>query len=187
MKKLKLHELNRKSVSEFKKALKIPVVVVLDNIRSMHNVGSVFRTCDAFLVEKLFLCGISPIPPHREISKTAIGATESVDWEYFNNTFDALNYLKHLGYFLIAVEQTTESVDLDLYLIKNHVKYALIFGNEVNGISDECMHIIDQSIEIAQAGTKHSLNVSVAGGIVLHKFFNFFIKQKPFSTAKRLY
>jgi 23S rRNA (guanosine2251-2'-O)-methyltransferase len=167
MKKLKTTELNRLSIADFQEAPKNPVVVVLDNIRSMNNIGSVFRTCDAFRVEKLFLCGITATPPHREIQKTALDATESVSWEYAEDTVTAVNSLKKMGYSIFAVEQTDKSEMLDTIKLKDDEKIVLIFGNEINGISEEVLNICDLALEIPQFGTKHSLNVAVSAGIVL--------------------
>ncbi|WP_404984462.1 RNA methyltransferase [Chryseobacterium sp. M5] len=168
--KLKLEELNRIDVETFKKVEKIPLVVVLDNIRSMHNVGATFRTADAFLVQKIILCGITPQPPHREIHKAALGATESVDWSYENDINATINDLKSQGFEVVGIEQTTNSTMITDFKIDNTKKYALILGNEVEGISDEALQNIDSFIEIPQLGTKHSLNVSVCGGIVMWEF-----------------
>ncbi len=172
--KLKLEALGRKSVEEFKESDKIPVVVILDNVRSMHNVGSVFRTSDAFSLQKIYLCGITPRPPHREIQKTALGATESVEWEYKESISELLNSLKKEEYILIGVEQVTGSVLLQDYKIDPNQKYALILGNEVEGISEEILNQIDTFVEIPQSGTKHSLNVSVCAGIILWEWFRAF-------------
>ncbi|HVS91010.1 MAG TPA: RNA methyltransferase [Mucilaginibacter sp.] len=171
MRKLKLDELNRASVSAFKQQQKLPVVVVLDNVRSMHNVGSVFRTCDGFAIEKIYLCGITGQPPHREIEKTALGATQSIDWTYCANTLQAVQELRKSGYILVAIEQAEKSIALNEFEAEGGKKYALIFGNEVNGVSDEVMQNIDVCIEIPQFGTKHSFNVVVSAGIVLWDFF----------------
>jgi 23S rRNA (guanosine2251-2'-O)-methyltransferase len=171
MQKLKLDDLQRVSVSEFKEQEKLPVVVVLDNVRSMHNVGSVFRTGDGFSIEKLYLCGITAQPPHREIEKTALGATQSVDWVHFPDTLQAISSLKEEGYKIIAIEQASGSVMLNTYKPEADQKYALIFGNEVNGVSDEAMKAIDECIEIPQFGTKHSFNIVISAGIVLWDFF----------------
>ena len=173
-KKLKLEALNRKSVEEFKESPKLPVTVLLDDIRSMHNVGSVFRTSDAFSMEKIYLCGITPRPPHREIQKTALGATESVDWEYAPSISEIIDKLKKENYIIVGIEQVTNSVMLGEYPI-SHQKYALIFGNEVEGIREEIINKIDVFVEIPQSGTKHSLNISVCAGIALwewHKALN---------------
>lgn len=168
--KLKLEELNRIDVETFKKVEKIPLVVVLDNIRSMHNVGATFRTADAFLIQKIILCGITPQPPHREIHKAALGATESVDWSYENDINATINDLKSQGFEVVGIEQTTNSKMITDFKIDNTKKYAVILGNEVEGISDEALQNIDSFIEIPQLGTKHSLNVSVCGGIVMWEF-----------------
>ncbi|AZA61794.1 RNA methyltransferase [Chryseobacterium indoltheticum] len=168
--KLKLEELNRIDVETFKKVEKIPLVVVLDNIRSMHNVGATFRTADAFLVQKIILCGITPQPPHREIHKAALGATESVDWSYEADINVTINDLKSQGFEVVGIEQTTNSQMITDFKIDNTKKYAVILGNEVEGISDEALQNIDSFIEIPQLGTKHSLNVSVCGGIVMWEF-----------------
>ena len=166
MRKLKLEELDRVSIDEYKSAAKIPVVAVLDNIRSAMNVGSVFRTADAFAIEKIIICGISATPPNREITKTAIGATESVVWEYIENVSDAVSSLKNDGYTIAGIEQTDASVLLTDYTF-NTEKIAVVFGNEVDGVSDEVINKLDVCLEIPQFGTKHSLNVSVCAGIVL--------------------
>ena len=164
--KLKLEELNRLSITDFKSKKKDPIVVLLDNVRSLHNVGSVFRTCDAMAVEKLYLGGITAKPPHREIQKTAIGATESVKWEYVEITEAVVLKYKNLGYKIIAVEQTVNSKDLTKYKWNNE-KTMIIFGNEVNGVQQNIIDMADLSIEIPQWGTKHSLNISVSAGIIL--------------------
>ena len=171
MQKLKLDELNRVGVEEFKEQEKLPLVVVLDNVRSMHNVGSVFRTADGFAIEKLYLCGITAQPPHREIEKTALGATQSVEWTHFENTTEAVDSLRAQGYRILAIEQATGSLMLNTYKPETDEKYALIFGNEVNGVSDEVMAKIDECIEIPQFGTKHSFNIVISAGIVLWDFF----------------
>lgn len=167
MRKLSMDELGRKSVEEFKQSAKTPIIAVLDNIRSMHNVGSVFRTADAFLIEAIVLGGYTPQPPHRDINKTALGATETVDWIYFSKTVEAVEQLKNNGYKLYAIEQTEGSVSLEKFATKPTEKIAVIFGNEVEGVSDEVLKMVDGSIEIPQLGMKHSLNISVAAGIVL--------------------
>jgi tRNA G18 (ribose-2'-O)-methylase SpoU len=169
MKKLSLQELNRISVDEFKEAKKIPVVIILDNIRSLSNIGSFFRTADALLIEKIFLVGITAQPPHREIRKTALGATESVDWEYCESIEVLLRNLKS-SYEIIAIEQTNESILLQEMEISKRKRYALIFGNEVNGISEAVIPYLDCAIEIPQFGTKHSFNVAISGGIVMWEF-----------------
>lgn len=179
MRKLKLDELNRASVSEFKRQEKLPIVVVLDNVRSMHNVGSIFRTCDGFAVEKIYLCGITGQPPHREIEKTALGATQSIDWTYFADPTQAIRELRDKSYMIIAIEQAEKSIILNEFSLENDKKYALIFGNEVNGVSDEVMKMIDTCIEIPQFGTKHSFNIVVSAGIVLWDFFCKLMAHRP--------
>lgn len=171
MQKLKLEDLNRVSVEAFKEQEKLPVVVVLDNVRSMHNIGSVFRTGDGFAVAGVYLCGITAQPPHREIEKTALGATQSVDWKHFETTLDAVASLRADGFTIIAIEQAAGSTMLNTFKPASDAKYALIFGNEVNGVSDEVMAQIDQCIEIPQFGTKHSFNIVISAGIVLWDFF----------------
>jgi 23S rRNA (guanosine2251-2'-O)-methyltransferase len=166
MKKLSMLELDRPDVEQFKKSDKNQIIVVLDNVRSALNVGSFFRTCDGFAVETLFLTGITACPPNREIQKTAIGATESVSWEYRENIVDAVTEIKAAGYKVWGVEQTNQSIMLDSIEILDQ-KIALVFGNEVDGLSEEILPILDGCIEIPQFGTKHSLNVAVCGGIVL--------------------
>ena len=166
-KKLINEELNRLSIDDFKKSSKVPVIVVLDNIRSLSNIGSVFRTADAFRVEAIYLCGITAQPPHREIHKTALSATESVDWLYFKNTEDAVIQLKENDYQILSIEQVDNSILLNDFIPDNEAKYALIFGNEVKGVDDEIIRISDSCIEIPQWGTKHSLNISVSVGIIL--------------------
>lgn len=161
-----MEELNRKTIDGFKKADKNKIVVVLDNIRSMHNVGSVFRSADAFLVEAIYLCGFTPQPPHRDIHKTALGATETVQWEYSPSTIEAVSRLKGLGYKVYAIEQVEGSMSLEKLAIDAD-KIAVVFGNEVEGVSNEVLSICDGCIEIPQMGMKHSLNVSVTAGIVL--------------------
>jgi len=168
MRKLKLDELNRLSLKEFKTADRIPVVVVLDNIRSALNVGSIFRTCDAFAVEKLYLCGITARPPHKEINKTAIGATDSVDWEYAEDILALARILKTSSYTLIGVEQTNESVMLQDYFPESkEERVALILGNEVQGLSTDLLPLLDRALEVPQYGTKHSINVAVCAGVVI--------------------
>ena len=172
IRKLKLDELNRASVAEFKAQDKLPVVVVLDNVRSMHNIGSIFRTSDGFAVEQVYLCGITAQPPHREIEKTALGATQSINWSYFPTPVEAVEQLRNEGYIIIAIEQAENSTMLNNFNPDKTQKYALIFGNEVNGVSDEVMPMIDACIEIPQFGTKHSFNIVVSAGIVLWDFFS---------------
>ena len=171
MRKLKLDELNRATLSEFKAQDKLPVAVVLDNVRSMHNIGSIFRTSDGFAVEQVVLCGITAQPPHREIEKTALGAAQSINWTYHEDVVAAVQQLRADGYRIIAIEQAEDSVMLNQFTPDKNSKYALIFGNEVNGVSDEVMQIIDTCIEIPQFGTKHSFNIVVSAGIVLWDFF----------------
>jgi 23S rRNA (guanosine2251-2'-O)-methyltransferase len=166
MRKLQLTELNRKSQDEFHKSPKWPVRIILDNLRSAHNIGSVFRTADAFLSDKICLCGITACPPNREISKTALGATESVTWQHYENTIQAIEECKQAGYKIVVIEQTTESIDLDVFEASGPV--ALVFGNEVNGVSDDALPHCDVAVEIPQFGTKHSFNVSVCAGIILY-------------------
>jgi 23S rRNA (guanosine2251-2'-O)-methyltransferase len=171
MKKLSMDELNRLSVEEFKNIKKTSIIVVLDNVRSLHNVGSFFRTGDAFQIEKIYLCGITGTPPNREIHKTALGATESIEWEYAKSALDFLPQLKASGYSILSIEQTDKSILLQEFEIDKAGKYVLIFGNEVYGVSEEVIQACDEAIEIPQFGTKHSFNVSVTGGIVLWEFF----------------
>lgn len=160
-------ELNRLSVEEFKREEKSKVVVLLDNVRSMHNVGSVFRTSDAFLIEEIILCGVTPQPPHRDIHKTALGATESVNWSYAKDSVEAIKKLKDASYKIIAIEQVHDSVSLSDFSRNENEKMALVFGNEVQGVSDEILALCDTCIEIPQHGSKHSFNISVSVGIVL--------------------
>ena len=167
MRKLRNNELGRISVSTFKKTPKTPIIVVLDNIRSLNNIGSVFRTSDAFLVEKIYLCGITAKPPHRDIHKTALGATESVDWEYKKDTRTLVNDLKNQGVKVLAIEQVENSIMLDKFIPEPNKKIAIIFGNEVKGVQQEVVSESDYCIEIPQIGTKHSLNISVSCGVVL--------------------
>jgi 23S rRNA (guanosine2251-2'-O)-methyltransferase len=173
MRKLKLEELGRISVEQFKEVEKLPVCIVLDNIRSLHNVGSVFRTADAFRLEKIFLTGITGTPPHREIYKTALGATESVKWEYVEKPAVAIARLKVQGYTIVAIEQTDASIPLQTFNPTPGQKICLVFGNEIHGVSEEVIEFADVALEIPQSGTKHSLNVSVCAGIaaweVVHK------------------
>ena len=159
MRKLKTYELGRISVEEYKKADKLPLVVVLDNIRSLNNIGSIFRTSDAFRIEEIHLCGITACPPHREIHKTALGATESVDWKYFKNTLDSVNLLKEKGYIIASLEQADNSILLPDFKPQNNNKYAIILGNEVKGVDEEIVNISDLCVEIPQLGTKHSFNI----------------------------
>lgn len=162
-----MEELNRLSAEEVQATDKQPVIVILDDIRSMNNVGSAFRTCDAFAVEAIYLCGYTPQPPHRDIQKTALGATETVSWQYFNDTPSAVMAAKEAGYRIVAVEQTHNSTLLNQFQVKGGEKTALVFGNEVSGVSDEVLSVADVCIEIPQWGSKHSLNISVSLGVVL--------------------
>lgn len=171
MKKLSLHELGRLSAEEFKSVEKTGVVLILDNVRSLHNVGSAFRTADAFRLKKIFLTGITGTPPHREIHKTALGATDTVEWKYFESVAEALKEAKEEGYKIMAVEQTDESIPLQKLSLSATEKYCFVFGNEVNGVSEEAIAQADIAIEIPQEGTKHSLNVSVCIGIVMWEVF----------------
>lgn len=171
MKKLKLEELGRLSVDQFKEADKLPVSIVLDNIRSLHNVGSAFRTADAFRIEKIFLTGITGTPPHREIQKTALGATESVPWEYVENPAAIVEKLKGENYSIVIVEQTNQSIPLQKFDPIGGQKYCLVFGNEVHGVSENVISLGDMALEIPQEGTKHSLNISVCLGIVVWEIF----------------
>jgi tRNA G18 (ribose-2'-O)-methylase SpoU len=167
MRKLQNSELNRLNIIEFKIAHKLPVTVVLDNIRSLYNIGSVFRTADAFLIEKICLCGITAQPPHRDIHKSALGATETVSWKYFPHTLQAVEELRSGNYMLIAVEQTDKSIPITAFRPQVNHKYALIFGHEIRGVDQDIIDRCDMSIDIPQFGTKHSLNISVSAGIVL--------------------
>jgi tRNA G18 (ribose-2'-O)-methylase SpoU len=167
MRKLLNRELNRKTVEQFRKTEKSPFIIVLDNVRSQSNVGSIFRTADAFLTESIYLCGITSCPPHREIQKTALGATESVAWRYFSETSAAINDLKEKEYIIIGIEQAEGSIPLQNIKIENSRKYALIFGHEVNGVDQDILNICDHCVEIPQFGTKHSFNIAVSVGIVL--------------------
>lgn len=169
--KLNIEELNRKSVSEFKKSSKFPIVVVLDNVRSLNNIGSIFRTCDALNVERIVLCGISATPPHPEIHKTALGAEKSVDWLYVESAVESIERLKNDGYSVYALEQTTNSIDLRSFVPTPHSRYAFVFGNELKGVSQDVINSCNGSIEVPQFGTKHSFNVSVTAGIVIWDFF----------------
>jgi 23S rRNA (guanosine2251-2'-O)-methyltransferase len=167
MRKLLNRELERKTVEQFKKSEKSPFVIVLDNVRSQSNVGSIFRTADAFLIKAIYLCGITAQPPHRDIQKTALGATESVDWKYFNKTTDAIHDLKEEGYRIIGVEQTKGSLELQDMHIEKEENYVLVFGHEVNGVDQDVLNLCDLCVEIPQFGTKHSFNIAISVGIVL--------------------
>jgi tRNA G18 (ribose-2'-O)-methylase SpoU len=167
MRKLLNSELERKSVDQYKRSEKSDFVIVLDNVRSQSNVGSIFRTADAFLTESIYLCGITATPPHREIQKTALGATESVPWKYFSKTSDAIADLKTRGFRILGIEQAVGSVELQDLKIITGAKYALVFGNEVNGVDQDIINMCDQCVEIPQFGTKHSFNIAISVGIVL--------------------
>ena len=169
--KLSMDALNRISADDFKKIEKAPFVIVLDNIRSMNNVGSFFRTADAFALEAIYLCGITATPPNKEIHKTALGSTESVDWKYYKETTEAIAELKNQGFYVCAIEQVTQSVFLHEFNFQAHEKLAFVFGNEVFGVNEEVIDLCDECIEIPQIGTKHSLNVSISGGIVMWHAF----------------
>ena len=171
MRKLENSELERKSIDDFKLAKKTPIIIVLDDIRSLHNIGSVFRTSDAFLIEKIYLCGITATPPNKEIHKTALGATETVVWEHNKNVLDVIANLKEEKVFVYAIEQVENAIFLNDFLPISNKKYALVFGNEVYGVSQEAIKICDGCIEIPQIGTKHSLNISVSTGIVVWDLF----------------
>jgi 23S rRNA (guanosine2251-2'-O)-methyltransferase len=170
--KLKLQELGRISVSDYKESKKTPLIIVLDNIRSLNNIGSVFRSSDAFRIEKIYLCGITAQPPHRDIHKTALGATESVDWEYCEDTDELVNRLKSDGTITLSIEQAENSLKLDEFTPLPNQKYAIIMGNEVDGVQQSVIDISDHVLEIPQIGTKHSLNISVCTGVVLWDLFS---------------
>ena len=176
MRKLKITELNRLTVDEFKQANKLPLAVILDEVRSLHNIGSVFRTSDAFLVERIYLCGITATPPHPEMHKTALGAEDTVDWKYVKHTLEAVEELHNEGYTVLAIEQVEGSTMLDELELEPDKKYAIVMGNEVKGVQQEVIDACDGCIEIPQYCTKHSLNVSVTTGIVLWEFANKLIK-----------
>jgi tRNA G18 (ribose-2'-O)-methylase SpoU len=171
MRKLENSELDRKSIEDFKQSAKTPIIIVLDDIRSLHNIGSVFRTADAFLIEKIYLCGITATPPNKEIHKTALGATETVAWEHNANVLDIIQNLKDEKVTVLAIEQVDSAVFLQDFTIEKNKKYALVFGNEVFGVSQEAVELCDGCIEIPQLGTKHSLNISVSTGIVVWDLF----------------
>lgn len=171
MRKLSMDELNRLSADDFKLKEKTPLIIVLDNIRSLSNVGSIFRTADAFLVEEIVLCGITATPPHKEIQKTALGATETVRWRYESKTEDVVKGLKNKGVKVFAVEQTDEKTWLQDFQVQSNLPLALIFGNEVKGVGDEVLTLVDGSIEIPQFGSKHSLNISIAAGILIWEVY----------------
>ena len=168
MRKLKNEELGRMSVEEYRKSRKLPLVIVLDNIRSLNNIGSIFRTSDAFRIEEIHLCGITAQPPHREIHKTALGATESVKWSYYTDSMESIRMLKEQNYSILSLEQTDDSILLNEFEPLENTKYALILGNEVKGVDDKLIDISDFCIEIEQVGTKHSFNVTVSAGIAIY-------------------
>jgi 23S rRNA (guanosine2251-2'-O)-methyltransferase len=172
MRKLSTNELNRLSIEEFKNINKIPLVIILDNIRSQNNIGSIFRTADAFLLQEIHLCGITATPPHREIHKTALGATETVKWRYFSSTIESVDELKKTGFHIYAIEQTINSTPLSHFKVELNTGIAIVFGNEVLGIDEGILNEVEGCIEIPQFGSKHSLNVSVAAGIVIWHLFN---------------
>jgi len=174
MRKLKNSELGRLNVEDFKKTVKIPLIVILDNIRSLNNIGAVFRTSDAFLIEKIYLCGITAQPPHKEIHKTALGATESVNWEYVENTLELVKKLQQENIIVAAIEQADNSTMLQDFNIEPNQKYAIIMGNEVKGVQQKVVSATNYCIEIPQFGTKHSLNISVSCGVVLWDLFKKF-------------
>jgi tRNA G18 (ribose-2'-O)-methylase SpoU len=171
MRKLENSELDRKSIEDFKESAKTPLILVLDDIRSLHNIGSVFRTADAFLIEKIILCGITATPPNKEIHKTALGATETVAWEHHENVLEVIENLKKDNVLTLAIEQVESAVFLQDFKVEKNQKYALIFGNEVYGVAQDAVAICDGCIEIPQLGTKHSLNISVSAGIVVWDLF----------------
>lgn len=171
MRKLANSELERKNISEFKEAAKTPVIVILDDIRSLHNIGSVFRTADAFLIEKIYLCGITATPPNKEIHKTALGATDTVVWEYAKDVLEVIGKLKEDNVSVFAIEQVEHSVLLQDFTPVKETRYALVFGNEVKGVSQQAINLCEGTIEIPQLGTKHSLNISVSAGIVIWDLF----------------
>jgi 23S rRNA (guanosine2251-2'-O)-methyltransferase len=172
MRKLLNNELNRLTVEEFKKTTKIPLIIVLDNIRSQHNIGAVFRTSDAFLIEEVYLCGITATPPNAEIHKSALGAECTVEWKYFQNTLDAINQLIISGYTIVSIEQADKAIELSNFKVDRNKKYAVVFGNEVKGVLQDVVSKSNYCVEIAQYGTKHSLNISITAGIVIWEFFN---------------
>lgn len=178
MRKLENSELDRKSITDFKEAQKTPIIVILDDIRSLHNIGSVFRTADAFLIEKIYLCGITATPPNKEIHKTALGATETVTWEHKTDVLEVISTLKSQNVEVYAIEQVENSVYLNDFKVENNKKYALVFGNEVFGVNQDAIKLCDGTIEIPQLGTKHSLNISVTTGIVIWDLFKQFNELK---------
>ncbi len=174
MRKLENSELDRKTISDFKEAKKTPIIIILDDIRSLNNIGSVFRTSDAFLIEKIYLCGITATPPNKEIHKTALGATETVVWEYHENVLEVIANLKKDNVSVFAIEQVESAIFLQDFEVEKDKKYALVFGNEVFGVNQSAIEICNGTIEIPQLGTKHSLNISVSAGIVIWDLFRKF-------------
>ena len=172
MRKLKNSELNRLSIEEFKQSTKTPLIIVLDNIRSLNNIGSVFRTSDAFLIEKIYLCGITAKPPHKDIHKTALGSTDTVDWEYIEDTLSLVEKLKIEGVKVLSIEQAESATLLDNFIPESNTKYAVVFGNEVKGVSQAVVDASDAVLEIPQFGTKHSLNISVSAGVVIWDLYS---------------
>lgn len=170
--KLRMEELKRKSIEEFEKSKKLSVTIILDNVRSLNNIGSIFRTCDALSIEKIIICGISATPPNAEIHKTALGAENSVTWEYYQNTCDAIKQLKLDGYLVYALEQTTNSIDLRVFNPNSNSKHGFVLGNELKGVSQAAINMCDGALEIPQFGTKHSFNVAITAGIVLWDYFS---------------
>lgn len=172
MRKLKNEELDRKSIAEYKSAKKTPLILILDNIRSLNNIGSVFRTADAFLIEKIYLCGITATPPHKDIQKTALGATQSVEWEYADDAVELIKRLQQQGIEVFAIEQAEQAIQLHSFLPQLQQKYAFVFGNEVKGVQQSVVDICDGVVEIPQLGTKHSLNIAVSTGVCLWDFLS---------------
>jgi len=172
MRKLKNSELDRLSIEGFKKSSKTPIIVILDNIRSLNNIGSVFRTSDAFLIEKIYLCGITAKPPHKDIHKTALGSTETVDWDYAENTLELVETLKEANIKILSIEQAENATMLNDFIPEPNTKYAIVFGNEVKGVTQDVVSASDTVIEIPQYGTKHSLNISVSAGVVIWDLFS---------------
>ena len=172
MQKLTSNDLGRLTIDDFKKSTKTPLYVVLDNVRSLNNIGSVFRTCDAFAVKKLLLCGITATPPHKDINRTALGATDSVEWEYFPSTAEAIESLKEKGISILAVEQVSGSTSLEKFYPEQGTEYALVFGNEVFGVEQEVVDMCDAALEVPQSGTKHSLNIAVCAGVVIWDIYS---------------
>ncbi|MDR0982221.1 MAG: RNA methyltransferase [Culturomica sp.] len=175
--KLLNEELNRISTEEFKNAEKLPVSIILDNVRSLNNIGSIFRTADAFRIEKIWLCGITATPPNREIHKTALGAEDSIDWEYSGSTVEVVKKLKQAGYLIYSAEQAENSISLETFRLQPEQKYAIIFGNEIKGVQQEAVDLSDGCLEIPQFGTKHSFNISVSAGIVLWQIVTPFLSK----------